>query len=263
MKAKLLLSSLVSFAVALLGAGSAQAFMVAGWDFSQYIGDSLLIIDDVNFTPTDVLASNYSDYVPDDPGSAAIPFGTMYLNGQFGSTDTPLDFTNDPFIPSSTATPSGNLTSNASAPAGDPFSSLVLAGQSVVTPLTMAAISAATVVFGADLPGTDLGETWTITFGGKTNSGESIVGIEFSTNGTTFTSFGTRTLTDVDTAFSVALGTAQSNQAWVRLTFSPGASQSAYIDNFAFNATLVPEPATAALLLAGLAGLARVGRRRA
>jgi hypothetical protein len=89
-----------------------------------------------------------------------------------------------------------------------------------------------------------------------------MVTIEFSTDGSNYVGFGSVNLTNVDTAFNVSLGAAESDRAFVRLGFT-GVGQP-LIDNVAIGASLsVPEPATAALLLVGLAGLARAGRRRA
>lgn len=263
MKAKLLLSSLVSFAVALFGAGSAQANMIAGWDFSQYAFEGFLSIDgslDEVFT----LDSNYSDFVPDTPGSAASPFGTMYIDGQFGSTNTLL--TGDVFVPSPSATAQGNLVSNQGAPAGVDFSSQVLAGQTFINPFTMTTQAPFVVVFEADLMGVpEQGTNWSISLGGKTNTGSSLVAIEFSNTGAdgSFVSFGNVNFTAVDTPFTVNLGAAQSDKAYVRLSFNGTPGVAPFLDNLAFNATLVPEPATAALMLVGLAGLALAGRRRA
>lgn len=258
MKSKLLISSVASIAVSLFGAGSAQAFMISGWDFSQYAGDGLLSIDGA--TGTGTADSNYSDFVPQDPGGAAFGFGTMYLDGQFGSTNSPLDITNDPFVPFA-----GSLTTNLDAPAGDPFGTQVLAGQSFINPLSMTARNAAIVVFEADLTSVpEQGSAWSISFGGKTSTGTTGVGVEFSNDGVNFVSFGSVNFTSTDTAFSVVFGGVESEKAYARFSFDPNVAglQQAFLDNVAFNATLVPEPGTAALLLVGLAGLGLAGRRR-
>jgi hypothetical protein len=66
----------------------------------------------------------------------------------------------------------------------------------------------------------------------------------------------------VDTLFTINLGTAATNNAYVRLSFGSGASRP-LIDNVALNATLaVPEPSTALLGSLGLVGLVIAGRRR-
>lgn len=266
MKTNLLFSTLAATAVSAALASPALAVsMVAGWDFSQFAVDGGLSVDGENLTNT--ADSNYSDLDPTfGAGAESAAFGTMYLNGQFGSTNTPLDFT-DPFVPSAAAP--NSLASNLTAPAGSDFDSSVVLGtegQSFFNLFTMTALSAATVVFEADLTSVpEIGSDWSVSFGGKTNTGASLVTIEFSTNGVDFTSFGTVNLTAVDTPFSVVLGASSADKAYVRLGFNPGAGQQTFLDNLAINANLatVPEPATAALLLVGLAGLARIGRRRA
>jgi hypothetical protein len=258
MKTKLL-SCLASIVVLVIGGNAAQATMVAGWDFSSYAFDGVLSTDGLNLTNT--LAANYSDLAA--PGPASAGFGTMHLDGLFGSTDTPLDGT-DPFVPSAAA--GGSLASNLDAPAGpdfDSFGILTSNGQQFTNPFVMTALALATVVFEVDL-GLQQGSDWSLTFGGRTASGGSNVGIEFSTDGSIFNPVTTVNLTAVDTLFTTQLTGPQSSSAFVRLSFNPTTGQEPFIDNLAINASLpVPEPATAALLLAGLAGLVRAGRRRA
>jgi hypothetical protein len=89
------------------------------------------------------------------------------------------------------------------------------------------------------------------------------VGIAFSSDGVTFTSFGSANLTTVDTLFTIALGTAATNNAYVRLSFNPAGINQPLIDNVAVNASLaVPEPSMALLGSLGLVGLVIAGRRR-
>ena len=134
------------------------------------------LFDGTNFI--DTLGANYTDLTAPGgnvPGPAAAVFGTMYLDGQFGSINTPLDGT-DLFVPSAAAP--NSLSSNLGAPAGPDFNSFAILttnGQTAATSdFTMTALSTVTVVFGADL-GTSQGNTWSISFGGKTNTGTSSV----------------------------------------------------------------------------------------
>ncbi|RIL01358.1 MAG: hypothetical protein DCC71_18025 [Proteobacteria bacterium] len=258
MKAKLLLTTAIAFALT-IGA-SANAAMIAGWDFSQYFADGALSLD--GETLTDTLPANYSDLDPTfGAGAESAAYGRMYLNGQFGSAATPLDFT-DPFVPSAAA--GGSLLSNLNAPAGVPFDQLnvlTAEGQAFTNLQVMTALAATSVVFEADPA--QLGSDWSFSFGAKTSAGSSSVGVEFSTDGASYASVGSASLTSVDTAFEFALGALASDKAYVRLTFEApvGASQ-AFLDNVAFSATpVVPEPGTALLLVAGLVGLAKAGRR--
>jgi hypothetical protein len=267
MKAKLSILSLAFAGISAMVASPALAStMVAGWDFSQYAFDNFLSLDGA--TLSDTLDANHSDLLGSaDPGPAAAGFGTMYLTGQFGSTDTPLDFATDPFVASAAAP--GSLSSNISAPAGpnfDDVGALTLGGQGIINPFTMTATALAIPVFEADLGSVpEIGSNWTISFAGKTNTGSDSLGIEFSTDGVNFTSFGSVILTTLDTLFSVTLGTGSTDNAYVRFSFDPDTAggQQAFLDNVAFSADLaLPEPTTAVMLLTGLAGLIRAGYRR-
>lgn len=264
MKAKLLLSTLAATALAAAVASPALAIsMVAGWDFSQYAGDSFPSIDGENVVNT--LDSNYSDLDPTaGAGTESAAFGTMYLNGLFGSTDTNFG----DFLPSS-ANP-GSLGSNLGAPGGANFDShLVLQNEGQVAAffLTMTALSASTVVFEADLGSVpETGSNWTVTFGGRTSTGTSIVQVQLSLDGVNFSVAQQANLTMNDTPYTFAFAAGTSEKAYVRLAYSdPLVGQNAFLDNVSIGAdlTTVPEPATAAMLLVGLLGLVRAGRRHA
>lgn len=217
--------------------------MVAGWDFSQYFGDTLLSVDGVGYA--NVLDSNYSDFVPLHPGPAALPFGKMYLDAAFGSTDTPLDVTNDPFVPFA-----GSLRSNLDAPRGfrfDCFPVLAKEGQTFANPLTMTARARATVVFEADLRSAhQLGGDWSIHFAGRTSAGSTPVGVEFSPDGADFERVGSVELTETDSPFRVRLGSTRSDRAYVRLTLEPRPETTrhpqAFLDNVAIRAKLALPP---------------------
>ena len=256
---------LTSLAVAGLVASSAHASMIAGWDFSQYTGDGFMSVDGGgSFTNT--LAANYSDLDPTfGAGAESATFGTMYVNGQFGSTNVAAGSGTEPFLPSAAA--GGSLSSNLTAPGGtdfDSFTVLASEGQLSTESLAMIAAAQSVVVFAADLGSVPvIGSDWSISFGGKTANGTSSVGIAFSSDGVSFTSFGSANLTTVDTLFTINLGTAATNNAYVRLTFNPSGINQPLIDNVAINASLaVPEPGTALLGSLGLVGLVIAGRKR-
>lgn len=264
MKAKLLLSTLAATALAAAVASPALAIsMVSGWDFSQYAGDSFPSLDGENLVNT--LDSNYSDLDPSfGAGAQSTAFGTMFLNGQFGSTDTNFG----DFIPSA-ANPN-SLSSNLGAPGGSNFDSGVVLqseGQIAFNLLTMTALSASTVVFEADLSSVpETGSNWTVTFAGRTSTDASIVQVQLSLDGVNFSLAQQANLTTNDTPYTFAFSAGTSEKAYVRLAYSdPLVGQNTFLDNVSISAdlTTVPEPATAAMLLVGLIGLVRAGRRRA
>jgi hypothetical protein len=242
-------------------AGTSQAAMVAGWDFSQYLAPAALTIDGAE--GTNVLAANYSDLDPTGLGPDSGVFGTMYINGLYGSSLV------DPFGSSPEFVPTDiNLTSNLDVPGGtvqfNQLNNLIDEGQIFANELGMVNQSAVQVVFGANLMGVPgSGSDWSLSFGGRTESGVAAVQIEFSTDGSTYFSFGSVNLTAVDTPFDVVLGTAATDTAYVRMTFAaPSASVGrAVIDNLALNAT-VPEPTAALLCIAGLGMAVLSGVRR-
>jgi hypothetical protein len=263
-----LLTSLTPLALAALVGSAANATMIAGWDFSQYFDVGALSTDGADFT--DTLDANYADppLDPNGAGAESAAFGTMYLNGAFGSDDLgPLLGSGlEPFVP--TAATGGSLSSNLTAPAGPDFDSLTVLideGQSFANPLAMIASASVVVVFEADLTSVPLiGSDWSISFGARTFAGTSSIGIAFSSDGVNFTPFGSVNLTTTDTPFSVALGAATTDTAYVRLSFDPSGVNQPIIDNLAIHGTLtVPEPSTALLGSLGLLGLALAGRRRA
>jgi hypothetical protein len=246
-------------------AAPAQALLVAGWDFSPYFGDGLLSTDGATYT--DTLPANYSALDPSGLGPESAGYGTLYLNGQFGSSNVGAGSGSEPFLP--TAALGGSLASNLDAPVADgvlPFDSLnnlIFEGQPFANSLAMIAPGAVSLVFAADLTGAEPGTDWVLSLGGRAFSGSETVGVEFSTDGVQYAAVGSLSLTTIDTPFSLALASAPSERGFVRLVFDqPDGPNQAVIDNVAISATLVPEPGTALLLLSGLAGLTVQGRRR-
>ena len=101
-----------------------------------------------------------------------------------------------------------------------------------------------------------------LSFGGKTFSGTSSVGVDFSVDGASYTPVTTAALTTSDNRFSIPLTASQSRFGLVRLSLDPSLGQP-IIDNVAIEATFVPEPGMGLLLVAGIGGLAVLNRIRA
>jgi hypothetical protein len=263
MRTRILIASL---ALAVLTAGSAQAApVIAGWDFSQW-GGEYLSIDNMNLQNT--LDANYSNLDPTfNLGPDSGVFGTMYFDGNFGSTlITPTGMGDEDLLPVPGSLES-NLGAPVTGPGTNPFDShneLDIEGQQFENFLSMGVFGPLSVVFEADLTSLmgPTGTGWSVSFGGKTaeNLAEAMVTIEFSFDGSDYTSAGSVTLTNNDSPFSVALTSAETDRLFVRLGF--GGTGVPIFDNVAVHATVLPEPATAALLLTGLFGLARMGQRR-
>ena len=262
-----------SAALSVFGANPAHAAMVAGWDFSQYFADGILSIDGNVYT--DTLSANYSDLDPTQgAGAESAAFGTLYLNGQFGSTNVQAGSGLEPILPSSAVGTTGSLNSNLGAPGGlggsldfDTHSILAFEGQAYTNFLAMTAPGVADIVFAANLSAVpETGSDWSVSFGARTYAGAGSVGIAFSTDGVSYTSAGSAVLSTLDTLYSVTLGALASDTAFVKFSFSApaaGGDGQAFIDNVAVNATVsaIPEPGTALLCGLGMIGLGLAGRR--
>ncbi len=259
---KRLLAMAASMALSATVAGSAGADAVAGWDFSQYFSDSVLSTDGTTYTA--VLPANYSSLdTTHNAGAESASFGTAWFDGSNGSTPVAAGSGSEVFIPTA-----GSLRSNIDGSASvigtnsfDAHSVLRAEGQTFTERLAMTAPGAVSVVFGADLSSTPQGaNNWQLSFGGKTISGTSTVQVEFSTDGSSYTSFGSVGLDESDTGYTVALDNVTSDTAFVRLSLDPSLGQP-IIDNVAIHATPVPEPGAVAMLLAGVAALWVLPRR--
>ena len=269
MKIKVTATAIASFAASLLLSGSAHATMIAGWDFSQYFGSGELYVEEPGFTGyTNELGANYSNLLlSPGAGPAASTFGNLFFNGEFGSTNVVPD------SPTAALTPtSGSSVQNLTAPqtaAGyvpfNSFSTLNSAGQGFEENLSLQIQSTVSFVFAAytdTIPG--LVGDWSISFGGKTLGGESLIDFAFSLDGgLNFIGAGTRTLNTTDSLFTVSLPGLPSDSALIRMTVNKGSSVNPQIDNVSISATPVPLPSVAILLGTALAAFATIGRGRA
>jgi len=260
-------SSLMALAASVIVAGNAGAITIAGWDFSQYAGDGLLSIDGATGATT--LNANYSNLDPTfSAGAESAQYGTMFINGTHGSTAV------DPFSATPAVVPSSpSLASNLNAPVGgaagavpfDTFSVQLAEGQLFANAEAMIAQAPVNLVFEATLI-PDLAHTgtaWGITFGGKTLSGTSVVGVSFSLDGVSYGATTNVNLDTNDTPFSVSFAGVTAETVFVRLALNP-ANGNPIIDNVSLNAQLAaPEPGLAVLLGAGLALVGALRRRSA
>jgi hypothetical protein len=228
---------LLGLSLSLVTASSARALdrqTVAGWDFSQFQGDGALFVDNT-FQLVGTLPANYSFFDPTfGVGAESAQFGTLYFDGQFGSTASDQ---NDTFLPTA-----GSLASNLDAPgqaAFDSWALLQLEGQVFAQSLSMIAKAPLSVVFRAQRgengalaePGKGPDLAWSISFAGRAFSGTTNVAVEFSTDGGAYTPIETAVLTPADSAFTVTGPSVRSDVAFFRLTFDPTTPAEPILDN--------------------------------
>jgi len=267
MKTKALL-----IAAVMLTSGSANAALIAGWDFSQYFGSSFLSTDGASFSNT--LDANYSSLDPTfGAGAESNLLGTLYFDGTNGSTVVNPASATAEFIPVA-----GSLASNLNASTPNPFDSfpiLTFEGQTFTNLLSMTNRGASVLdaVFQADISSLGLvGSGWDLSFGAQTFSGAGTIEVSVSTDGVSYgiVAGGLANVTTVDTPFSIALGGVPMTEVvFVKLSISgtPGVGVNQIkLDNLAISAAstapAVPEPGTLALVGSGLVGLLLTGRRR-
>jgi hypothetical protein len=247
-------------------AASAQAVVIAGWDFSQFKvpgdatgGSSPLAATNASLDPNG--AGIESGFIGQATFSNADLLPTAGLGGnceRTGSAGT-----------SGCATPNvdGPVRSNRSEPfdlglpSFDAFSILKSEGQTWTSRTGVTATAPVDVVFRAAAGYTGGANAWKVSFGGRMLTGTaSTVDVAFSSNGTSFTNYGTVNLTADDERYEVALDPAAYPTGYVRLSLNAASGQPV-IDNVAVEATPIPEPAAVAQLLSGVAcmlGLARL-----
>ena len=271
MMKRTLLTAVASLIVSFAISGPAHAVMIAGWDFSQYFSSGELYTaqpgEEEGYHNT--LGANYSNLLlAPGAGPAAAVHGTLFFDGQYGSTDVVPD------SPTAQLTPaSGSLSQNLNAPQTsapfvpfNSFTTLDAAGQGFEEDLNLQIRSTVSFVFAAYLdtiPG--LVSDWSISFGGRTLGGTALIDVFYSTNGIDFASAGQRTLSTTAALFSINLAGLPSDTAYVRFAVNTTGAVDTQIDNVSISGTVTPVPLPSVSILLGtaLAAFALVGRRRA
>lgn len=236
---------------------NAQRFLEAGWDFSQYSvflpGFPTL---DGGATFVNTLSANYSDNatVTSGAGPSAEPFGTLYYDGSFGSSFSPL--------PLGSVGPTINLTSNNtnidrsndSFVAFDSYAILIDEGQPNANPFGLgisADFQVFSLVFALNESHITLATPLdTFSFAGYSINGVTSVSLEYSTDGFAYSFVDNFILTNSDQTFSTDLWDFDFGgyvPVYFRLNFNLNTAD-AVIDNVAIH-TFVPEPQTYAVLL--------------
>ncbi len=296
MKFQHLLAILASMAVA----GSAQAVpvigtdvFVAGWEFSQFQGAGTLVdtaAEAGTFTSDGQTISNFSDLDPTQGAGSDAGLGTLFYDGSptNGSSAVGLAFGLDLFASSTSLTSGENFPVNGTPTPeigfNDAAGSTVLPGEGQnfynngvleVGSTLIGGAGVVDIVFAVDLTDVDplqVGQNWAFQFAGQTRGGsDTLVDVEFSTDGSTFVPVTTVTLNADDRLFGptgnggiITLPGSSATSAFIRLGFDAGSSQPV-IDNVAISADLsaIPEPGTALLVAAGLGCLGAARRRTA
>jgi hypothetical protein len=297
MKRKLRLIALL-VALSALVAGSAmaaQAKILAGWDFSQYAGTGSLApltntlpanySDlDPTFNAGSGSASFGTLYFDGTNGSSNTVTDLLPTAGVMNCERRAVGV-NEPLKPAGCAVPNvdGPVRSNKKEPwarkgetSFDAFSVLRSEGQQYQNALAMRATNSVSAVFKGDAGSPQPLSAWSVSFGGRIETGggdnggqascdpagasecTATVSVEYSTNGSSYTSFGSVQLTTADTRYEVPLAVNTSQTGYVRLGLAPGSGNALpVIDNVA-----LPEPGATLSLVSGIVSLLVLRRRR-
>jgi len=261
------LLAMASLVGAVFVSATAQADVIAGWDFSQFASPGAL------GGGSNPLPANYASQDPNGAGSESASYGSLAWTGTFlptaGSGRNRIPFNEGP-INSNIADEFevGEVALGAE-------SILKAEGQTNASRLAMVATSSSTLTFTVTPPSSGLGN-FRVSFGAKIRGGggpnggplscdpiggpntcASTVTVEHAPDCSSYTSYPSVNLSLDDERYSVDLGTATDTDAFcVRLGLTPSSGEPV-IDNV----TIVPEPGLAFQLVAGLAGLGWLARR--
>lgn len=230
---------LTAIGVIALAASSHAAVLVAGWDFQTTTNGG---------TATVAAPSTPTSYV------ANFGTGTLFLNGTNGSST---------FI-TTTGTNQLNSATGTAVNAGTGFSTTTSgAAAMLLTNASASSILNKTFVFSFNMTGLS---SLTMSYAAQASSGNAATNStlwEYSTNGTTWTTIQSVTVTAAFATYTLNTITGLDNvsTAYVRGTVT-GASSGGTIryDNIQLNA--VPEPGTAAMALGGVGAMFWIIRRK-
>lgn len=245
------------FALAATLTTAANAEMIAGWDFSQYMGPGFNSTDNASLN-ADTLISNYSDLDANGVGTDS-GYGTMYVDGSYGSTDIVLDGTNDEIMPST-----GSLLSNSDAGIAlfDVSNALISKNEGAQIndndlAYTSQSDSAFNVVFGVDTSSVSDYTDFSLSFAAL-DTDSATLSISYSTDGATWSIAEDFAVTTADTAYTTSVFSDVSDTAYFMFTFNEIGT---VIDNVSISGNAVPEPSAFAAI-AGVFALAFVVNRR-
>lgn len=233
-------------------AGSAQAVNVAGWDFSDTSSDG------VSLGSVD---ANYSSFDPTGgAGSESATYGSATL--------TNLIARGGDVVAGVRTDVAGGEAQDANQRGFNSFTTLQLEGQTFTQPMAVTANSGSgDVVFEGDLTALGAGQGgygWSISFAGQVAGASSAnIGVEFSPDCVSYSSAGSVSLDDEADSYTVEFAKIASDNACARLTIPNSGDERVAVDNVSLDVIAVPEPAMGAQLLAGVAGLVALFRRRA
>ena len=248
-------------------AASAQAVVIAGWDFSQH---QLPASAGGGGSP---LPANYASLDPNGAGAESAMYGEATYDDSVLLPNAGIGGNCERTGSQGTegcATPNvdGPIRSNRSEgfelgkSSFDAFSTLRDEGQAYATRYGMTATGTTDLVLKARSGHNGGASNWVVSFGGRMLTGPaSTVDVAFSSDGVSYTNYGPVNLTVDDERYEVVLDPAAHQVGYVRLTLDASAGQP-LIDNVAVEATPIPEPAATAQLLAGVACLAGLYLRR-
>lgn len=272
---KLNLIAITGIAVTSFTVANAQSVLVSGWDFSQALVGGTTAGQDVA-TPG-LFNSNYtyggSPISSSANWAAASVKGAVYWNGSFGSTNIVdnLDGNSDLLMTTGSNLEQNDTPSFDQFNQGPSYTKLVNTGQnsgqggSAIDALMN--INADISIVIESLAGSAQ-NNWFFTYAARDLNDGATVNYEYSSNGSSWTSFGSQALGTSDTGHSVDLAGVLdgASSAYLRMSFSGVGASSAtglQLDNFGFSASAVPEPSAFAAIAGVLAlAFASVRRRR-